>query len=107
MPTATGLLTAEDCVALPTEGMRLELVRGEVQAMAPAYADHGIVAMSIGLVRPMRQGQAFSSRVTPIPCVRPISPSSRPAASRLGAANTLDGRDVLPGFTLPIGEIFA
>jgi Uma2 family endonuclease len=48
MAPATGLLTAEDFAALPTEGMRLELVRGEVQAMSPAQADHGIVAMSGG-----------------------------------------------------------
>ncbi|HLY32693.1 MAG TPA: Uma2 family endonuclease [Ktedonobacterales bacterium] len=47
MATATGLLTAEDFAALPTKGMRLELVRGEIQAMAPAFGDHGAVAMTL------------------------------------------------------------
>jgi len=41
MTTATGLLTAEDFAALPTKGMRLELVRGKIVAMAPTFSDHG------------------------------------------------------------------
>ncbi|HLY30360.1 MAG TPA: Uma2 family endonuclease [Ktedonobacterales bacterium] len=47
MTTATGLLTAEDFAALPTEGLRLELIRGEIQTMAPAFGDHGKVAMTL------------------------------------------------------------
>ncbi|GEM_PF-6969001 len=38
MSTATGLLSAEDFAALPTNGMRLELVRGKIRAMPPAIA---------------------------------------------------------------------
>ena len=44
------LLTAEEFAALPREGLRTELVRGEVRAMAPAFDDHGEVAMMIGIL---------------------------------------------------------
>lgn len=36
-----GLLTAEEFAALPSEGLRLELIRGEMRAMPPAFADRG------------------------------------------------------------------
>ncbi|HEX6122107.1 MAG TPA: Uma2 family endonuclease [Ktedonobacterales bacterium] len=42
------LLTAEEFAALPREGLRLELVRGELRAMPPAFADHGSSAMRLG-----------------------------------------------------------
>lgn len=42
------LLTAEELAALPSEGLRLELVRGELMAMPPAFEDHGEAAMLIG-----------------------------------------------------------
>lgn len=41
------LLTAEEFAALPSEGMRLELVRGEIAAMPPAFRDHGNIASKI------------------------------------------------------------
>ena len=43
------LLTAEEFAALPREGLRLELVRGEIRAMPPAFDDHGETAMLIGI----------------------------------------------------------
>lgn len=42
------LLTAEEFAALPSAGLRLELVRGEIVAMPPAFEDHGEVAMLLG-----------------------------------------------------------
>src|SRR5260221_4292405 len=41
MTPQSRLLTAEDFAALPRDGLRLELVRGELVAMAPSFADHG------------------------------------------------------------------
>jgi hypothetical protein len=41
------LITAEDFAALPREGMRLELIRGEIVAMPPAFVDHGGTAGSL------------------------------------------------------------
>lgn len=34
-------LTAEEFAAMPHEGLRLELIRGEIMAQPPALADHG------------------------------------------------------------------
>jgi Uma2 family endonuclease len=48
MPTPTGLLTADELAALPTEGLRLELVRGELRAMPLATGNHGACAMRLG-----------------------------------------------------------
>ncbi len=42
------LLTAEEFAALPREGLRLELVRGEIHAMPPAFGVHGEAAMMLG-----------------------------------------------------------
>lgn len=42
------LLTAEEFAALPHEGLRLELVRGEIHAMPPAFGVHGEAAMRLG-----------------------------------------------------------
>lgn len=47
MTTAAGLLSAEDFAALPTNGIRLELVRGEIRAAPPAFVDHGSAAMTL------------------------------------------------------------
>ena len=182
MATATGLLTAEDFAALPTKGMRLELVRGEIRARAPGFGDHGIAVMQISIpitryVMARSLGQAYAagtgfllsrnpdtvrapdcafiqaSRVTPaataafwnpvIPdlVVEVVSSGDRPKAvaekvsmwldagvrlvwvaypakrevvahrsgqpeATLTERDTLDGLDVLPGFTLPITSIF-
>jgi len=48
--TTQHLLTAEEFTALPREGLRLELVRGEIHAMPPAFEDHGRTAMRLGVV---------------------------------------------------------
>ncbi len=41
------LFTADEFAALPSDGLRLELVRGEIVAMAPAFEDHGVTAARI------------------------------------------------------------
>ena len=43
------LLTAEEFAALPRDNMRLELVRGEILAMPPAFGGHGKTAMRLGV----------------------------------------------------------
>lgn len=45
--TKTGM-TAEELMKLPDDGMRRELVKGEVREMPPAGALHGDIAMNIG-----------------------------------------------------------
>jgi Uma2 family endonuclease len=41
MSRQPGLLTSEEFAALHVEGARLELIRGELCVMPPAFADHG------------------------------------------------------------------
>ena len=43
MTTAKKLLTADDLLAMPDDGMRRELVQGELIEMPPASDDHGFV----------------------------------------------------------------
>ena len=48
MTTSKKLLTADELLAMPDDGMRHELVRGELLTMAPAADRHGIVADRTG-----------------------------------------------------------
>ena len=43
MTTAKKLLTAEDLLAMPDDGMRRELIQGDLIEMPPASDDHGFV----------------------------------------------------------------
>lgn len=40
-------MTADEFAALPNDGLRLELIKGELVAMAPAFEDHGETSMRI------------------------------------------------------------
>jgi Uma2 family endonuclease len=51
-PTTT-LLTADDLLALPKDGVRQELVKGELRTMPPAGFEHG--AVGINLSTPLDQ----------------------------------------------------
>ena len=46
--TTTTSITAEKLLLLPENGLRRELVRGEVREMAPAGKEHGSLAMKAG-----------------------------------------------------------
>jgi Uma2 family endonuclease len=41
-------MTAEELLELPDDGLRHELVEGELRTMTPAGAEHGLVALRIG-----------------------------------------------------------
>lgn len=43
-------VTAEELLRAPDDGLRRELVRGEVRTMTPAGSAHGQVAMNIGIM---------------------------------------------------------
>ena len=43
-----GATTADELMALPDDGMRRELVRGEVRAVSPAGFEHGCAAQRLG-----------------------------------------------------------
>ncbi|HEY3079650.1 MAG TPA: Uma2 family endonuclease [Chloroflexota bacterium] len=48
MATEPKLMTAAELEALPAEGMRHELVRGELRAMPPTGAEHGGLEFDLG-----------------------------------------------------------
>jgi Uma2 family endonuclease len=48
MTTAKKLLTADDLMAMPDDGKRYELIRGELIEMPPASHEHGRVAERFG-----------------------------------------------------------
>jgi Uma2 family endonuclease len=53
MATATRLMTADDLLRLPDDGMRHELIAGELRTMAPTGDEHGwIVAIMTGNLQP-------------------------------------------------------
>ena len=41
MATTTGLMTAADLLAMPSDDLHHELVKGELTTMAPAGFEHG------------------------------------------------------------------
>lgn len=172
------LMTAQDLLRMPDDGMRHELVQGELITMAPAGARHGKIGMRIALhlgnhVVARNLGATYTSdtgfvlshdpdsvrmpdasfvrreRDVPVEeffpghpdlAVEVISPSDRytevdakvreylsagaqmvivvnprnqtaavhtPAGSKhLSIDDTLDGGDVVPGWRLPLSEIF-
>ena len=66
MSVQPGLLTAEEFAALPSEGLRLELIRGEIRAMPPEFADHGdtVGALHVILgayIRAQRLGKIYGA----------------------------------------------
>lgn len=48
MSTITCAVTAEELIRLPDNGLRYELVKGEIVRMAPAGSNHGEIAMRLG-----------------------------------------------------------
>ena len=183
MTTARKLMTAEELLRLPDDGMRHELIAGELRTMAPSGAEHGEIAITSGsalerYVRAHRLGRVFGAetgfllatnpdtvrapdlafvsrertraagRVTgywpgaPDLAVEVISPNDRYSeveekvdtwlahgtrlvvvvdphrrtvtvrrpdgrTHHLTVADTLDGEEVVPGWTLPVRELFA
>lgn len=49
MTVTTQLMTAEELLALPDDGMRSELIKGELRKMPPAGHQHGKLAMLISV----------------------------------------------------------
>jgi len=47
-PAQARPMTADELLALPDDGMRHELIEGELRTMAPAGHDHGVLALRAG-----------------------------------------------------------
>ena len=50
MRTRKTVFAAHELICMPTDGRRLELVKGKLYEMPPAGAGHGSVAMRVGIV---------------------------------------------------------
>jgi len=48
MSVGTRSLTAEELFTMPNDGMRHELVRGELRTMVPPGSEHGFIALNLG-----------------------------------------------------------
>ena len=174
-------VSADELLLLPRDGMRSELVRGEVRKMPPPGAEHGSTTSNIhyfleDFVRPKYLGRIFAAETGflierdpdtvrapdcafvsrdrmphPIPrkylpfapdlAVETLSPDDRPPAVKekveqwlqcgsravwvidpvrrevtvyrtgraprvLGEGDTLDGEEILPGFSILVARIF-
>jgi Uma2 family endonuclease len=49
MSTTTQLMTAEELLTIPDDGLRYELVEGELRRMSPAGHNHGRIAMRLSI----------------------------------------------------------
>ena len=76
----TAPMTAEQLLELPDDGVRHELVEGELRTMVPA-----------GVVDPQN---------------RTVTVYRQDGVAVLRGADVLDGGDVLPGFALPLEELW-
>ena len=176
MAVETRLMTAEELLQMPDDGMRHELVEGELITMSPAGSRHGDIAMAIGAhlrmyadekklgkVYAAETGFRLATRTVRAPdvsfvekervvvtgqyfpgppdlAIEVLSPDDRASeveakvrmwlefgtrivyvvdperqtatrnvaggASRLSIDDSLDGGDVVPGWKLPLTELF-
>jgi Uma2 family endonuclease len=88
METAVKVWTDEELMALPKDGHKRELLEGEI-IISPAGSEHGHIAVIDPAGRNARVHRASG------------------AESLRRVTETLDGEDVLPGFRLPLAELFA
>ncbi len=106
------LLTADEFAALPREGLRLELVRGEISARPPAFGWHGRTAMRLSIMSEVGEKVQMwlDAGVRLIWVAHPVQRTIevyRPGVTvlTLGEGDSLDGYDVVPGFTAPVSQV--
>ena len=150
-PEASGIqvvpMTADELLHLPDNGMRTELVRGELREMAPAGSQHGRLTVNVTIplghyVKTHNLGAVFAAETgyiiertpdtvrapdvsfirrerieeagevvgfwpgSPDLVVEVISPGEIYTEVVLTDQDTLDGGDVIPGWHMPVAEIF-
>lgn len=109
--TTTKLMTADDLLALPTyvdgSDRRYELIRGELKVMSPAKPLHGIICGRLTaklwtFVEEHGLGEVFGAETSFL-----VETEPNTVVRLLGEQETLDGGEVLPGFTLELAKLFA
>ncbi|HEV2129464.1 MAG TPA: Uma2 family endonuclease, partial [Longimicrobiaceae bacterium] len=76
MSTIRTVMTAEELFAMPDDGMRHELVRGELRTMTPAGGEHGAVVGNLTslagpFIRTNRLGKVFGAETGFLLAVHP------------------------------------
>ena len=104
MSTAATPTTAEQLAAMPDDGMRRELVNGELRMMSPAGGQHGRIAMRIGRllgnhVEKHQLGEVFAAETGFLLSTHPDTVRAPDAA--FVATQRFEGLDEVRGF-LPI-----
>jgi Uma2 family endonuclease len=102
------LLSAQDLEQIPDDGFRYELLAGELRKMPPAGHRHGRDSFSAVA------GKALDWLAAGARAVVLVDPQRRTAAlyrSRadiriLGPSDALEVPDVVPGWSLRVGELF-
>ena len=100
MSVGTRPLTAEELLAMPDDGMRHELARGELTTMVPPGSEHGFIALTIGAhlrahVQAHDLGRAFVE--TAYILSRQPDTVRAPDVSYLRKSRLLAGRGYYPG----------
>ena len=108
MRTLKELFTAEDLERLPSDGKRLELVKGKVYEMALAGGRHGNAAMNIGTllnvhVRTNNLGRVFAAETGFIVGRNPDTVRAPDAA--FVSLGRLDSADIPEGFLAIIPDL--
>ncbi len=116
MASATQLMTGNDLYAMRSDGMRHELIRGALITMPPAGFEHGSVTVNLATpldnhVRRDDLGNVVAAETGFIVERNPdtvraadIAFVSKAKLARIG--DYLDGGEILPGFRLPVRDIF-
>ena len=108
MRTLKELFTAEDLAHLPSEGRRLELVKGKVYEMAPAGGRHGRTAMNAGTllnvhVRARQLGQVFAAETGFV--IRRNPDTVRAPDAAFVSANRLGTDEIPDGFVEVVPDL--
>jgi len=109
--------SAEDLWNLPDDGMRHELVAGQLRTMTPAGAEHGRVAMTAGRllsvhVQATDTGVTFGAE-TGFVLGRDPDTVRAPDAAFVGktradaVGRTVDLSDAVPGWRVAVADFFA
>jgi len=101
MTVETRLMTADELLQMPDDGMRHELVRGELVTMAPAGNRHSYIAMSIAnhlfnFVKERGLGIVMGADCGFIIATNPDTVRA-PDAAFIQSARYVDGRGYFPG----------
>ncbi len=126
MTTLDRPITADELLEMPDDGFRYELVAGELRRMTPAGDAHGEIAAT-GRIEGFRSGAPDLAAEVDSPekvfdwldagcrLVLVVLPQTRTVTcyrSRgdirvLVEGESLDGGDVVPGWVLPVSDLFS